>query len=86
MSEKTIVLDRLRPLLRPGGLLFGTAILGAGVSHTAWSRMWLSFLNERGVFGNTDNYLQELDMALQRNFSSYELEVRGRVGIFVGDV
>lgn len=84
MGDKAAVLGRLRPLLRPGGRLFGTTVLGAGVKHTRAATPLLRFLNRKGVFSNTADDAQGLERALREHFSRYELHVHGNVGVFVG--
>jgi SAM-dependent methyltransferase len=84
MEAKAAVLERLRLLLRTGGRLFGTTVFGTGVPHSRWSTVWLSGLNRRGVFDNRGDNPDDLRAALRRTFASYELHVRGRIGVFVG--
>jgi ubiquinone/menaquinone biosynthesis C-methylase UbiE len=84
MAEKEAVLGRLRPLLRDGGTLFGTTVLGTSAPHTPWSRALMGFLNRKGVHDNLRDDLASLDAALGRTFNRYELRMRGTVAIFVG--
>jgi SAM-dependent methyltransferase len=84
MSEKGVVVERLRPLLRPGGRLFGTCVLGKGVRHTPWSKALLWFLNHKGVMSNRSDDAASLDAILAASFDRYTLAVRGTVAVFVG--
>jgi ubiquinone/menaquinone biosynthesis C-methylase UbiE len=83
IAEKQVVLERLGALLRPGGRLFGTAVLGGGVKHTPLSRAFLSFLNGKGMFSNLADDASGLDSALATVFADYELTTRGAVALFV---
>ncbi|MEP6559449.1 MAG: class I SAM-dependent methyltransferase [Nakamurella sp.] len=83
IKDKAVVIEQLRPLLRPGGALFGTTILGAGVRHTPWSKALLWFLNTKGVMSNRNDDAEALDSLLAANFDRYSLSVRGTVAVFV---
>jgi SAM-dependent methyltransferase len=82
MADKAVVFDHLRPLLAPGGRLFGTTILRRGVPHTPFSLALLRFLNLRGVFGNAQDDLATLEQALAARFDDYTIRTRGSVAVF----
>jgi SAM-dependent methyltransferase len=82
-AAKMVVFDNLAPLLRPGGHLFGSTILAGGVPHTPVSRGLMRFLNRRGVFGNRDDDLATLELALATRFAEHEVRVVGSVALFV---
>ena len=83
IKDKAVVFQQLRPLLRPGGRLFGTTILGQGVHHTPWSKALLWFLNTKGVMSNKFDDANALDSVLAANFDRYSLAVHGAVAVFV---
>jgi SAM-dependent methyltransferase len=83
MAAKSVVLDNLAGLLRPGGRLFGSTILARGVPHTPLSRTLMRFLNARGVFGNRDDDLATLELALGTRFAEHDVRVVGSVALFV---
>ncbi|OLT10698.1 hypothetical protein BJF79_25705 [Actinomadura sp. CNU-125] len=82
IPEKAQVLDRLAPLLRPGGTLFGSTILSRGVPQTRLSRSQLDYMNKMGVFSNEDDSLEDLKDALDQRFSDYLLRTRGSIALF----
>lgn len=82
MSEKAMAFKHARTALAPGGRLFGATVLGAGVKKNPLARFGLSVLNGRGAFHNRSDSPEELDAALAQNFDSYELTVKGMVGLF----
>ena len=86
LEVKGRVLDHLVPLLRPGGVLFGSTILHGGVRHTPVSRALLRFLNLRGVFSNLEDDARGLEQALAARFASSEVRIHGAVALFTGRV
>jgi SAM-dependent methyltransferase len=82
MSDKARVFDHLRPLLRPGGVLFGSTILFGGVQQTRLSRSQLRQMNEQQVFCNVHDSLDALEAALARRFRHHTLCAVGSVGLF----
>jgi SAM-dependent methyltransferase len=83
IKDKAVVIEHLRPLLRPGGCLFGTTVLGQGVRHTPWSKALLWFLNTKGVMSNRSDDAESLDRLLAANFDRYTMTVHGTVAVFV---
>ena len=80
------VINQLRPLLDPvQGRLFGSTILGVGVTHNALGQGLMSLYNQKGIFGNSADGAAELDALLRRNFKHYQLEVHGCVALFNAD-
>ena len=86
LELKSRVLDHLVPLLRPGGVLFGSTILHGGVRHTPVSRALLRFLNQRGVFSNLEDDARGLEQALAARFADSEVRIHGAVALFTGRV
>lgn len=82
MREKARAFDHLLPLLRPGGVIFGSTILSGGVPQTRLSRSQLRQMNDAQVFSNIDDSLGALDEALGLRFSKHTLSAVGSVGIF----
>jgi ubiquinone/menaquinone biosynthesis C-methylase UbiE len=82
MPEKAVGFEHARVVLAPGGVLFGSTVLAAGVSHTRRSRLAMRFLNHRGVFSNEEDYLEDLEAGLARTFDSHEIRVQGAVALF----
>lgn len=86
MREKTVAFAHARSTLAPGGVLFGTTVLGEGVPHTRLAKRALEFGNRRGVFSNLQDSLDELEAGLERVFDSHEVQVEGAVALFTARV
>jgi hypothetical protein len=84
MREKGVVFRHLIPLLNPGGVIFGTTILGRGVRHRLVARATMKSFNKIRTFTNDADSPGDLERVLQESFSSYSLQVRGCVAFFVG--
>ncbi|MGI8554630.1 MAG: class I SAM-dependent methyltransferase [Dehalococcoidia bacterium] len=82
MESKASAFAHLAPLLREGGVLFGSTILADGVNQTPLSRALMAGYNARRIFSNAGDSLTALDRALAGHFRGYHLEVRGCVAIF----
>jgi ubiquinone/menaquinone biosynthesis C-methylase UbiE len=82
MAAKAEMLSMLARLLRPGGVLFGSTILGAGVSHSALAPVFLNVYNRIAAFTNRDDRPEALEQALSRHFRTYELQIVGSVALF----
>jgi SAM-dependent methyltransferase len=86
ITAKAVALDHLIPLLRPGGVLFGSTVVNRGVHHTRAGRYLLRRLNRTGVFSNLDDDRGDLERALADRFPRFDVEVHGSVTFFAGHV
>ncbi|MGH3351239.1 MAG: class I SAM-dependent methyltransferase [Nocardioides sp.] len=84
IAAKTVALDHVLPLLAPGGVVFGTTILGDPELHTGVGQRLMALYNRKGIFSNDDDTRADLDLALAKRFPRYELEVVGAVALFAG--
>ncbi|MET1076455.1 MAG: class I SAM-dependent methyltransferase [Pseudomonas sp.] len=82
-AAKGVAFDHLKPLLNPGGVLFGATVLNRGVQKKPFARLCLALLNGLGVFNNRADDLHELRACLQRQFSQVEVRVMGVTALFV---
>ncbi|MDR3414939.1 MAG: class I SAM-dependent methyltransferase [Nevskia sp.] len=82
MHSKAAVFEHCASQLRPGGVLFGSTILGQGVRHNLIGRALMSLYNSKGIFGNRNDDLETLRAGLSRNFARVELEQVGVVAVF----
>ncbi len=83
MRDKERVFRNLRPLLRPGGVLFGVTVLGKGVDATgALYRVANRAYNRKAIFSNLEDGAAELEAALARSFAAHTLEVVGAMAFF----
>ncbi|VFQ46268.1 class I SAM-dependent methyltransferase [Desulfoluna butyratoxydans] len=84
IKEKGVIFSHLKPHLNPGGVLFGTTILGEGVPKGAMGLRLQRRFNETKVFSNHCDNLADLESALGACFSEYSTEVHGAVAFFKG--
>lgn len=82
MGEKAIVFDHLRPLLAPGGVIFGSTILAGGVASSLMARWLMAAYNRKGIFGNRHDTLEALQQALAERFDAWHVDTRGCVALF----
>ena len=84
IDSKAVAFDNLIPLLQPGGVVFGTTILGRGVEHTRLAGTLMRAYNRKGIFSNLDDDRAALERCLADRFDRHELEVSGCVALFAG--
>jgi ubiquinone/menaquinone biosynthesis C-methylase UbiE len=84
MCRKGVAIGHLAPLLKPGGVLFGTTILGQGGAHGSLARLLLAAYNRAGVFGNRHDSVEALVDMLSAHFRPPQMHVVGSVAFFLG--
>ena len=78
------VLANVVPALSPNGVVYGSTILGQGVTHN-WLGSWLMRLyNKKGIFGNKRDSEAGLRQALDEVFEEWSVKVVGVVALFEG--
>ncbi|HEX4831251.1 MAG TPA: class I SAM-dependent methyltransferase [Trebonia sp.] len=82
IPDKAVAFRHARTALAPGGVLFGSTILGHGPRHTWLARRELAAANLRGFMSNTRDGLEDLDRALGREFCQHEITIAGSVALF----
>lgn len=82
IEDKAAAFDHLRPLLRPGGRLFGATLVPGGAPRTHLARRLMAFYNRKGVFHNTLDTPDALERALARRFPSSGVELVGCAALF----
>nr|WSY56668.1 class I SAM-dependent methyltransferase [Streptomyces sp. NBC_00886] len=82
LPEKAVVFGHARAVLRPGGVVFGSTILGRGTHHNRLARLQLAAANWRGIMCNRQDRLDDLEAALARTFDCHEVTVVGSVALF----
>lgn len=82
MADKAVVFDHLRPLLNPGGCVFGSTLLQGDVPRSAQARFLMKTYNRRGVFSNEQDTRESLEHALQKRFKESQVTVHGCVALF----
>jgi SAM-dependent methyltransferase len=71
------------PHLETTGVLFGSTILGRGVTHTAIGRRLMHVYNAKGIFSNADDDATGLRRGLGSIFGDVQIDVVGAVALFV---
>ncbi len=82
MQSKQVVFQNLLPLLDRGGVVFGSTILGQKVRHNAIGRTLMNIYNNKGVFGNREDNLQDLEISLKQHFQDVATHIVGCVAFF----
>ena len=83
LEAKTETLAHLRPILNPGGTVFGATILGkSGNKQGLLTRLRLKQLNGEGVLHNLDDDRESLERGLERHFTDCKIEVVEHVALF----
>ncbi len=82
MLSKRAVFENLRPLLRDGGIMFGTTILGVGVRRNWLAGRYMKIFNSKGVFCNYEDRRQDLEDGLSKTFGRHEVTTRGCIAFF----
>jgi SAM-dependent methyltransferase len=81
---KAAVIEHLKALLNPGGVIFGATILNGGVRHNPVSRRFMSVYNARGIFTNLHDDVAGLTKVLAECLHSTKIEVVGSCALFSG--
>ena len=82
LKGKSIVFQNLRPLLKDGGMLFGSTILGRGVKHNFLARRLMRAYNASGIFNNRLDSPEDLEAGLREHFNQCTIRVQGCVALF----
>jgi SAM-dependent methyltransferase len=78
------VVSNLRPYLASSGVLFGSTILGRGVTHNLLGRRLLRLYNKKGIFSNLEDDQRGLEQGLASELTDVEIEVVSTVALFAG--
>ncbi len=82
MKSKMAVFDNIKPLLNPGGIIFGSTILNIGVNQNWITKKFMKRFNENKVFCNLEDDLDTLKEGLNKRFSDSEVTVIGTAALF----
>ena len=83
MDRKALAIGNIARVMAPGGVLFGSSVLGMSAKHTRMGRAFLRAFNKRGVFDNLEDTEAGLRDILERSFRSVKLEIIGGIAVFV---
>mgnify|MGYP001407212891 CR=1 FL=1 len=82
LASKSIVFEHVKPLLRDGGVIFGSTILGEGVPHNPLAKRLMKIYNAKGIFSNLSDQQSDLEAGLKAHFDDYTIHIVGCVGLF----
>jgi hypothetical protein len=82
LASKSIVFEHLKPLLRDGGVIFGSTILGEGVRHNPLAKQLMKIYNAKGIFSNLSDRHSDLEAGLKAHFDEHTIHIAGCVALF----
>ncbi len=84
MEQKAVVFEYAKSLLNPGGVLFGTTILGqdSDVQHNLLAQTFMSVYNAAHIFNNQRDTSTGLEHALSQHFAQYKVQTIGSTAFF----
>jgi len=82
IAEKSVAFDHLKAVMNPGCRVFGSTILQGGIHGNWLAKRLMSVYNRKGIFSNTDDAVEDLEVALSQRFEDVRLEVVGCVALF----
>jgi ubiquinone/menaquinone biosynthesis C-methylase UbiE len=83
MDDKETAIANLKRYLSKDGVLYGATILGDEAAHNAIGRMLLRLYNDKGVFHNMADTLNDLQRMLRRQFQNVQIRQHNKVALFV---
>ena len=84
MSEKAVAFDHLHEVMKPDACIFGATLLQQGVPRTRMAQRLMAFYNRKGIFGNTEDGLDDLHREMTSRFRNVTVETAGCVALFAG--
>lgn len=78
--------DYLKPKLKPGGVLFGSTILGQPEPALRRQRWLMGVYNRKGIFGNERDDRATLESELRGRLRHVDISTRGVVALFSATV
>ncbi|MDF1744634.1 MAG: class I SAM-dependent methyltransferase [Gimesia sp.] len=82
LISKAVLFDHLESWLNPGAIISGSTILHAGVPQGLSARRLMQFYNQKQIFSNTFDSLDELQSQLTSRYTDVEINVIGCVALF----
>ena len=81
-----MVFENIKPILNSGGVVFGSTILSKGVETGFMASYLMDIYNQKGIFSNKEDSLENLQKILQQNFDDSSIKTIGSVALFWGRV
>jgi len=82
MARKSAAIRHVAGVLDPGGMFFGSTVLGDAGNHGWAARRMLDFYNRRGSFDNRSDTEENLRHVLDASFEHVEFEVIGSIAVW----
>ena len=82
--EKATVFDHLKPVMNSGATIFGSTILQGELPRGWIAKKLMALYNKKGIFSNTEDNFEGLEIALNQRFENVTLNVVGCVALFSG--
>src|SRR6266481_1373959 len=82
LGSKSIVFEHVKPLLKGGGVVFGSTILGKAVQQNSLAKKMMEAYNAKGIFSNLSDRQQDLETELKAHFAEYTIRMEGCVALF----
>ena len=82
LASKSILFENVKPLLRDGGIIFGSTILGEGVRHNPLAERLMKIYNTKGIFSNLSDRQSDLEAGLKAHFDEHTIHIVGSVALF----
>ena len=86
ITEKAVVFEHLKLLMRSGGVVFGATLLSKHVERGLIARRLMDIYNRKGIFSNTEDSLDDLKQVLSGHFSESAVATAGCAALFWGRV
>lgn len=81
-TEKGIVFNNLKMLLKDNGVIFGATVL-KNPESSRLARVFMKLLNFIGIFNNRNDGLEDLKNSLKKYFKFVNVELKSSVALFV---
>jgi hypothetical protein len=82
LKSKRKVFHHLAAWLEPGGVVFGSTLLGREVPLSPAARLQVRLLRRGGYFSNQNDSLSDLRSGLAETFAEHHVEVHGCAALF----
>ena len=82
MDSKGVVFHNLKPLLNPGGVLFGCTFIQQRSEHKLLASVLSLFANKLGFMSNKNDDVSGLSRQIEKHLSEYSIETVGCEALF----
>jgi hypothetical protein len=82
LASKSIVFENVKPLLRDGGVIFGSTILGESVRHNLLAKQLMKMYSSKAISSNLSDWQSDLEAGLKAHFDEHTIHIAGCVALF----